>query len=63
MKVGDTITIAGSYKTAPNPLRQWWQFWKPRVIETKELIHYKITGGIPLPAPPEALPPLPGDGI
>ena len=34
---GDTVTIAGVYRTIPNPDRSWWQFWKPMRVTASEL--------------------------
>jgi hypothetical protein len=42
IKVGDTFTVAGVRRLGPNPDRAWWQFWRPRLIESAELQTYKV---------------------
>jgi hypothetical protein len=42
MKPGDTFTIAGLTRKVPNPARKWWQVWRPRMIDTRELQTWTI---------------------
>ena len=44
IKIGDTVTIAGLVKSVPNPSRKWWQVWKPRMVQTGELMRYTVKG-------------------
>ena len=41
---GDIFTIAGMVKVIPNPDREWWHFWKPRMVKTSELAKFTIVG-------------------
>lgn len=42
MQTGDTFTIAGVYSQVRNPERQWWQFWKPRMVASSELARFEV---------------------
>lgn len=39
---GDTITISGRYVQVPNR-RFWWQFWKPKFVNSDELQRFIVT--------------------
>ena len=43
-KIGDTFTLAGMVKVIPNPDREWWHFWKPRMVKTSELAKFTVVG-------------------
>ncbi len=42
MKPGDKVTIEGVYRAIPNPDRRWWQFWKPRMVDTSEPMEWTV---------------------
>ena len=44
LQIGDTVTIAGLVKSVPNPSRKWWQVWRPRMVQTGELMRYTVKG-------------------
>lgn len=43
METGDTFTIAGVNRMVPNPSRKWWQFWKPRMIDSGQIQMFIVT--------------------
>ena len=46
VKIGDKITLAGTFVLVRNPARKWWQVWKPRVvagIDPDKLMSYTVT--------------------
>jgi len=42
MEAGDKITMAGFNRMIRNPSRKWWQFWKPRMIDSGQLQVFEV---------------------
>lgn len=38
------MTVSGIYRCIPNPERKWWQFWKPRIVQTDDLQVFRVAG-------------------
>lgn len=41
----ETFTVAGMYEQVRNPNRRWWQFWKPRMINSDRLATFTVRLG------------------
>lgn len=38
---GDTLTIANHYVQIINHDRKWWQFWKPKMVNSDQLYKFE----------------------
>lgn len=47
IQIGDKFTIENFYSSVKNQDRRWWQFWKPRLVRSKDLVEWKVAAVYP----------------